>query len=55
MVGMRERAILLGGKLQIESLDGSGTRVQAAFPTAHLIPLEQVQMSADMIPSALSA
>jgi signal transduction histidine kinase len=55
MVGMRERAILLGGKLQIESLDGSGTRVQAAFPRAHLIPHEQVQMSADMIPSALSA
>jgi signal transduction histidine kinase len=37
-IGMRERAMLLGGQLSIES-DGSwGTRVQARFPTALLVP-----------------
>jgi signal transduction histidine kinase len=32
LVGMRERAALLGGKLRIESTRGSGTQVQAEIP-----------------------
>lgn len=40
-VGMRERALFLGGKLKIESGDGAGTTVQAVFPKVHLIPLTE--------------
>jgi signal transduction histidine kinase len=32
LLGMQERAHLLGGEVRIESTSGSGTRVQAAFP-----------------------
>ncbi len=32
MVGMRERALILGGKLLLESSDGDGTTVRATFP-----------------------
>jgi signal transduction histidine kinase len=32
LVGMRERAALLGGKLRIESSKGSGTTVRAQIP-----------------------
>ena len=32
LAGMRERAILLGGRLTIESAAGTGTRVTAEFP-----------------------
>jgi len=32
LLGMRERAELLGGALQLESRDGSGTRVEAVIP-----------------------
>ena len=34
IVGMRERASELGGFLEIESLQGRGTRVRASFPTS---------------------
>jgi PAS domain S-box-containing protein len=34
MVGMRERATLLGGHLHIESSPGAGTRIQAELPLA---------------------
>ena len=37
-VGMRERALLLGGKLEIDSEDGVGTTVHAVFPKLHLVP-----------------
>jgi len=37
-VGMRERVVLLGGTLEIESEDGVGTTVHAVFPKLHLIP-----------------
>ena len=37
-VGMRERAVLLGGRLEIVSEDGVGTTVHAVFPKLHLIP-----------------
>jgi signal transduction histidine kinase len=37
-VGMRERAMLLGGELRIEGRPGIGTRVYALFPRAHVVP-----------------
>ena len=37
-VGMRERALFLGGQLEIESEDGAGTTVHAVFPKVHLVP-----------------
>jgi signal transduction histidine kinase len=36
-VGMRERAMLVGGNLRIQSAPGEGTTVQAVFPLARLI------------------
>jgi PAS domain S-box-containing protein len=35
LLGMRERATLLGGRLTIESQPGSGTRLQATIPLPH--------------------
>lgn len=35
-VGMRERAMFLGGKLSIEGAIGKGTTLRAVFPTAEL-------------------
>jgi two-component system sensor histidine kinase UhpB len=37
-VGMKERALLLGGVLQIESQNGDGTIVRAIFPKDQLTP-----------------
>lgn len=37
-VGMRERALFLGGKLHIESAPGGGTTVHAVFPRVYLVP-----------------
>jgi signal transduction histidine kinase len=37
MTGMRERAVLLGGRLCIEDAPGRGTTVRASFPRAQLI------------------
>jgi len=42
-VGMRERALLLGGELRIESVAGGGTRVRAIFPKDLLVPRESGQ------------
>ena len=39
-VGMKERALFLGGKLRIESKVGLGTEVRAVFPKVHLIAEE---------------
>jgi signal transduction histidine kinase len=35
-IGMRERALLLGGQLKVESTVGEGTIVTAVFPLAHV-------------------
>jgi signal transduction histidine kinase len=37
-VGMKERALLLGGRVRIESELGRGTTVQAVFPRRQLVP-----------------
>jgi signal transduction histidine kinase len=37
MVGMRERALFLGGQLRIESEAGTGTRLQVVFPKSQLV------------------
>ena len=37
-VGMRERAVFLGGKLHIDSAPGGGTRVHAVFPRMYVVP-----------------
>jgi len=39
-VGMKERALFLGGKLRIESEAGVGTTVHAVFPKGLLVPDE---------------
>jgi len=41
-VGMRERALFLGGELRIESEAGVGTKVLAIFPKGLLVPEEPV-------------
>lgn len=47
-VGMRERAVLLGGQLRIESEAGVGTTVRAVFPRALLLPKDTV-LPADLL------
>lgn len=37
-VGMKERALLLGGQLKVSSENGGGTTVRAAFPKRFLVP-----------------
>ena len=37
VMGMNERALLLGGRLEIESVDGRGTTVKAILPKEQLI------------------
>ena len=37
-LGMKERALLLGGQVEIDSEPGRGTTVQAVFPRRRLVP-----------------
>ena len=37
-VGMRERALFLGGQLRIEGREGSGTTIRASFHRENLVP-----------------
>lgn len=37
VLGMRERAMLVGGDLRIRSAPGKGTKIQATFPLARLV------------------
>jgi signal transduction histidine kinase len=37
MLGMQERAVLLGGRLEFESSAGNGTTVRAIIPKEKLI------------------
>jgi signal transduction histidine kinase len=44
LAGMRERAILLGGRLTVESATGTGTRLTAEFPLGdHLLERREVE------------
>lgn len=36
LIGMHERAALLGGKLEIESSHGSGTTIFVRIPASHI-------------------
>src|ERR1700716_2643979 len=42
-VGMKERALFLGGKLRVESASGNGTTVRATFPRELLLPKPREQ------------
>jgi signal transduction histidine kinase len=46
-IGMRERVLLLGGKLDIESANGHGTSVRAVFPRESVIDGESPALPAD--------
>jgi signal transduction histidine kinase len=39
-VGMKERALFLGGHIRIVSESGAGTSVRAVFPKEHLVPVQ---------------
>jgi signal transduction histidine kinase len=39
-VGMKERAVLLGGRIRIDSQAGDGTTVRAVFPRGLLTAME---------------
>lgn len=54
-VGMRERAVLLGGQLTIVSKPGIGTTVRAQFPTGHLLPKELLQSTEFLLRGEVSA
>ena len=47
MLGMRERATLLGGSLSVESARGRGTTIRVVFPLASLSPGEIALLVAD--------
>src|SRR5207248_11676402 len=36
MLGMRERAVILGGRLEVQAAAGGGTSVRAVFPKEEL-------------------
>jgi len=53
-VGMRERAVILGGKLQIESFGGHGTKVLAIFPK-ELVPIKDLISPQELLVPEISA
>lgn len=46
-IGMKERAVFLGGRLRVESEPGRGTAVQAVFRKDHLVPDREFSLSRD--------
>jgi len=54
-VGMRERAVLMGGQLTIESEPGVGTTVHAVFPQSHLVPKVVSPSTGILTPSEVPA
>jgi signal transduction histidine kinase len=44
-LGMKERAVILGGELRIDSVRGDGTTVHAIFPTHQLTPKPRAGVS----------
>lgn len=53
-VGMKERALFLGGELRIKNEDGGGTTVLAVFPTMHLVADVPVSKT-EFVASSVSA
>ena len=49
-VGMKERALLLGGQLSISSQNGGGTTVRAAFPKRFVVPAAHPEPKLKLIP-----
>jgi signal transduction histidine kinase len=43
LLGMRERAMMLGGTLTIDSSLGRGTKVQLRLPTAEMSALKRIR------------
>lgn len=52
-VGMRERALILGGELRIISEVGAGTKVQAQFSKQFLTPATQPEQSRELVPQGV--
>jgi signal transduction histidine kinase len=48
-VGMKERALFLGGQLRIESEAGGGTNVRAVFPKVQLVAQPGLSMAQELI------
>ena len=48
-VGMKERALFLGGQLRIESEAEGGTQVRAVFPTVHLVAQPERSIPQELI------
>ena len=44
-VGMKERALFLGGQLRIESVPDGGTRILAVFPKDQLVPEQRGEVT----------
>lgn len=47
-VGMKERALFLGGQLQIQSESGVGTTVHAVFPKVHVVPPQETNSTLEL-------
>lgn len=48
-VGMKERALFLGGQLKIDSEAGAGTTVHAVFPKVHVVPSPDANSTRELI------
>jgi signal transduction histidine kinase len=53
-VGMKERAVLLGGRIRIESQAGDGTTVRAVFPRGLLTAMETRMPNMPLEPKEIS-
>jgi len=54
-VGMKERAVFLGGHLRIESEAGGGTRVWAVFPRKYVTPPTDSSLSTHLMAQRVTA
>ena len=50
-LGMKERALILGGRLSIENETKGGTTVRGNFPKDHITPVEQLSAPSQLIGS----
>lgn len=54
-IGMKERALLLGGRVVVQSAPGCGTTVVAAFPTRQNLAAEEKASPKVLIPEGMTA